>query len=271
MTLPLTEDDASVDNDVDCCGPLDGPIDPDDLEEEYLTSSLFVANLPSVEDNVSLAWDLYRLFSNLYGPVVKVKASRDLQKRPFGFVTFAYPQSCWLALQHGHRHVQLGIADASPVAVGRRRLRLELAKRQCKLIVKWTGDADALPQRRSLLEHVTRCKTVCSVSDDAAGDDDSRHKRTAWLSAIVRFGGRSRLAARCMHAWAQTCFPGHLGWSLWIANSDDDDDISMLSRGEAAEDEQKKRAAAAANGCGKTCVRPSGLVQLYFPHPVCPP
>ncbi len=105
-------------------------------------------SLPQRLTNEQLALALVNTFQQ-FGPILSVKASRDVRGRPFGFVDFCNPKSA-----------QEAINAASFITVHFRSVRIEPAKCQRKLMVKMAvASSEDLSismkrMRNILLEHV---------------------------------------------------------------------------------------------------------------------
>lgn len=180
--------------------------------------------------NEELAYSLLTLFKP-FGPISSVKASRDQRGRPFGFIEYQGTEAARAALAYG-----------PCLALDNRRIRVEPAKRQRKLCIKYRVppgepiEAALAAMRAALVEHVSDEDFKLSLQADG---DAAEHEHLGeggeppqqLIAAIVKFeegeGARS-----AYEAWRNA----HPTWTLTWINMD--------------------RAAMGSN------VRNSGLVQL---------
>lgn len=160
----------------------------------YLENCLFVANLSHRLSNAQLAWSLYDTFMP-FGAIKSIKASRDPFGRPFGFVEFYQADPCAAALDQ---------AQANPLQVAGRPLRLERAKRQCKLLIKnpWAGERE-----QQKLKSTLKGQRVSLLTDGLG------------LSAIVRLENPESAKERYKE-WSKV-LPGEEGWQIsWIGGEE---------------------------------------------------
>lgn len=180
--------------------------------------------------NEELAYSLLTLFKP-FGPISSVKASRDQRGRPFGFIEYQGTEAARAALAYG-----------PCLALDNRRIRVEPAKRQRKLCIKYRVppgepiETALAAMRAALVEHVSDEDFKLSLQADG---DAAEHEHLGeggeppqqLIAAIVKFeegeGARS-----AYEAWRNA----HPTWTLTWINMD--------------------RAAMGSN------VRNSGLVQL---------
>lgn len=170
----------------------------------YLKNSIFVANLSQHLNNTELAWALYALFRP-FGMLRSIKASRDTLGRPFGFIEFYGEEACDLALG---QNLILELAG--------RPLRMERARRQLKLLLKYTGREDVMEQRRRLENFLTGQRM--SLQQDAMG-----------LSAIVRLDKAE--VAQELYQKCCKMFSEEHGWKVSWMNGDESGVSSIRSSG----------------------------------------
>jgi len=171
--------------------------------------------------NEELAVSLLAIFKP-FGPVVSVKASRDHRGRPFGFVEYSCPNAASSAL-----------AYAPFLTLDSRRIRVEPAKRQRKLCIKWRLPhnsslkvEEALEEmRRVLQERVGEEEFKLSLQggveaesvlfEGAAGEEDCKLDLGQVIAAVVKFEDPQK-AKSAFEVWQQ----GHPEWSMTWINMD---------------------------------------------------
>lgn len=134
-------------------GNMESPDSPDKASSSISTGiliassdyCLFIANLPQRMTNEELAYAIYTMFKP-FGAIQSVKASRDQRGRPYGFVEYVNDSGCQAALNYGPH-----------LTLDGRRIRVEQAKRQRKLCVKYRFAPDeplefALEKMRKVLQ-----------------------------------------------------------------------------------------------------------------------
>lgn len=177
-----------------------GEDDPD----LYLQNSIFVANLCHYLNNPELACALYSLFRP-FGALRSIKASRDPAGRPFGFIEFYEADDCKQAL-----------AQNLMLQLGGRPLRMERARRQLKITLKYTGEGTMEQKKR--LESVVATQHRMSIVQDPGG-----------LSAIVRVD-KTAMAKELFQKLAKL-FTEEQGWRVSWMNGDETGASSIRSSG----------------------------------------
>lgn len=170
----------------------------------YLKNSIFVANLSQQLCNADLACALFSLFRP-FGPIRSIKASRDNQLRPFGFIEFYCEEACNQALS---QNLVLELAG--------RPLRMERARRQLKLLVKYNGGVDIAEQKKRL-ELILQGQRMSILQEGGV------------LSAIVRLDKPS--LAKELFQKCNKLFTEEQGWKVSWMNGDENGVSSIRSSG----------------------------------------
>lgn len=175
-----------------------------DDNDAYLRNSIFVANLCQSLTNPELACALHSLFRP-FGALKSIKASRDAFGRPFGFIEFYEAEACRLAL-----------AQNMMLELGGRPLRMERARRQLKLLLKYTGEHPTEQKKR--LDSVVCGQHRMSILQDQTG-----------VSAIVRVD--KACVAKELHQKFSKLLPEQDGWKISWMNGDETGVSSIRSSG----------------------------------------
>ena len=172
-------------------------------------SSRFPPSLPQRLTNEELAVSLLSIFRP-FGAVLSVKASRDHRGRPFGFVEYESGTAAASAL-----------AYAPFLALDSRRVRVEPARRQCRLCIRCR-----LPAEASVEASLEEMRTILKqyVADESfklslQGGQDANRTLLEYpehvIAAIVKFEDPDQ--ARCAYgAWRI----GNPDWTLTWINMD---------------------------------------------------
>ena len=138
-----------------------------------LTTLVHLFSLPQALNNYELTIALYLVFSR-YGKVAVVKASRDSEQRPFGFVEFNTVVSCSTHCSQFHfiSFFQAGCREAiddnegSGIVIGGRKVRLEMARNTSKLYIEFPED-QAVETHNSLISLSSAFKPISVPNSNA--------------------------------------------------------------------------------------------------------